>query len=83
MGLINPDPPRALTTVDMKNPTKKLRNGPVIEIDPQIIRWRERLRKEGRALGRHMRKDREQQDRRKAARHDDAAIERGAKKFFK
>lgn len=67
----------------MSKTTKKLRGGPVIEVDNQIIRWRERLRKEGREIGRHMRKERERQEREKKARHDEADIAIGKKQFYK
>lgn len=36
------------------NKTKKLRNGPVISVDPQIELWRARLKKKGILLGKHM-----------------------------
>jgi len=36
-------------------PTKKLRGGPVIFVDPQIARWRKLIKKKGILLGRKAR----------------------------
>jgi hypothetical protein len=47
---------------------KKLRDGSTIAVDLQIIRWRSRLRKEGKALGRHMEKAKELREKRKEER---------------
>lgn len=40
---------------------KKLRGGPTIQVNDQIIRWREKLRKEGKTIGKRTasRKDKE------------------------
>lgn len=37
-------------------PIKKLRNGPTIQVDEAIIRWRKRLRQKGITLGSAMSK---------------------------
>lgn len=39
----------------MSKPTKKLRGGPVIEVDPQILRWRSKMRRLEITLGQQMR----------------------------
>lgn len=66
-----------------KTTTRKLRNGPVIEVSDQIIRWREKLRKEGRAIGRNTAKQKEKMRRQKQSRQDEPLIETGKKVWFK
>ena len=39
---------------ESKKIPKKLRNGPTVLVDPQVIRWRQKLRKEGIKLGKAM-----------------------------
>jgi hypothetical protein len=41
---------------------KKLRNGPVIDVDPQVLRWRQKMRKLDIQLGRNMRKEKQARD---------------------
>lgn len=40
----------------MKTKTKKLRDGPVIAVDMQIVRWRKKMKKKGIELGSGMRR---------------------------
>lgn len=40
---------------EAKKTLKKLYKGPVIEVDPQVLRWRSKMRRMELALGRQMR----------------------------
>ena len=62
--------------------TKKLYNGPTVHVDDQIIRWREKMRKEGRTLGRNVRKQKEEQKRRLESDREKKLINSGKKNFF-
>lgn len=63
-------------------PPKKLRNGPTIDLDIQIIRWREKLRKEGKTIGRHTAKEKGRSKRYREMLKDDELVASGKKKFF-
>jgi hypothetical protein len=62
-----------------KKYTKKLRNGPIIEVDHQIRLWRERMRQKKLLLGEHSEKQRKRLDMQNAAREFERT---GYKKFF-
>lgn len=63
-------------------PIKKLRNGPTIDVDLQIVRWRERLRKEGIAIGKGMIKAKEKRTYNKLVRSMDTDEKLKKKKWF-
>ena len=67
---------------DVKKVPRKLRNGPVIDIDPQVIRWREKMRKEGIALGKNMRKAQENREYTRKSRETDTPEKLLKKRFF-
>lgn len=60
--------------------TKKLRGGPVIEVDPQILRWRQKMRKKEILLGRAMRKQKKIMEIQREERELDGDVTK--KKFF-
>ena len=62
--------------------TKKLRGGPIITLDDQIIRWREKLRRENKAIGRHTDKEKGRSKKYRAEKADDELVASGRKKFF-
>lgn len=62
--------------------TKKLRGGPTITLDDQILRWRQRLRKEALTIGRHTAKDKDRSKKYRAEKADDELVRTGRKKFF-
>lgn len=66
---------------DKKIP-KKLYGGPVIGVSDQIIRWREKMRREGIALGKHMRKAAERAKEAREDRKTDTDDKLLKKKFF-
>lgn len=61
---------------------KKLRNKGTISLDDQIIRWRERLRKEGLKLGRHTEMAKGKSKRYREELKDRELVRKGKKDFF-
>jgi hypothetical protein len=56
---------------EIKKVKRKLRSGPVIEVDAQILRWRQRLKREAIALG----KKTENQKRKNEIQREDRRLE--------
>lgn len=52
-------------SVTKKTRPKKLKLGSTIAVDEQIIRWRQKLKREGRVLGRHMTREKERREKRR------------------
>lgn len=63
---------------------KKLRDGPVIQVSDQIIRWRQKMAKSGKVLGKHMAKQKEVVDAARETRQELREEERSPekKKYF-
>jgi hypothetical protein len=61
----------ALPMSEIKKVKRKLRSGPVIEVDAQILRWRQRLKREAIALG----KKTENQKRKNEIQREDRRLE--------
>lgn len=51
-----------------KTKPKQLRGKSIIAVDEQILRWRQKLRREGKVLGRNMAKAKELREKRKEER---------------
>jgi hypothetical protein len=62
--------------------TKKLRGKGTINIDDQIIRWRQKLEKESIVLGKHTAKDKGRSKRQRAGQKKDALVAKGKFNFF-
>jgi hypothetical protein len=65
-----------------KTSPKKLRNGPVIAVDNQIVRWRKSLKKRGILLGRGMEGDKKRAEEAREARTVDTNDKLLKKRFF-
>ena len=61
---------------------KKLRGKGTIEIDDQILRWRQKLKKEAVTLGKHTAKDKDRSKKYREERKDMELVRQGKRKFF-
>lgn len=72
----------ALAVLKVKMPPKKLRGKHTIDLDIQIIRWREKLRKEGKTIGKHTAKDKGRSKRYRDEQKKDTLVAKGKFNFF-
>lgn len=62
--------------------TKKLYNGPVVEYDDQIVRWRKKLKKMGKTSGPHRDKQIIEHKKKAERAKELQELKSGKKKFF-